>query len=268
MEYNEAEGRMLQELMPALSALLRQELNALHMAYAQLITPSQRENDPWVDHSAAKLDRSFYRLLRLANNLSDAELLAGEPALLLQNIDLMELLGVLCRKAQGPAALLGLNLDFVCRERACVAAVDKQLIERLLWNLLSNAMAATPAGGQLRVSLRVERDVVLLAVSDTGRGLDPELLTAQPLARLQSVPDSGIGLGLPLCRRIAQLHGGTLLLTAREGEGSTVTVRLPLRRTEQQTREPAFDYTGGFNQALMELADVLPEEAFAQRYLD
>ncbi len=268
MEYNEAEGRMLQELMPALSALLRQELNTLHMAYAQLITSTQRENDVRVDRSAAKLDRSFYRLLRLANNLSDAELLAGEPTLLLQNVDLMELTDVLCRKAQGPAALLDLTLDFVCRERACVAAVDKQLIERLLWNLLSNAMAATPAGGRLRVSLRAEQDVVLLSVSDTGRGLDPALLTARPLARLQSVPDSGIGLGLPLCRRIAQLHGGNLLLTAREGEGSTVTVRLPLRRTEQQMREPTFDYTGGFNQALMELADVLPEEAFAQRYLD
>lgn len=268
MNYNETENRMLQELLPALSALLRQELNTLYVAYAQLITPKQREADTQVDHSAAKLDRSFYRLLRLANNLNDAELLTGDTPLFLQNEELVELVDELCRKAQGPAELLGLTLDFSCRERACVTAVDRQLLERLLWNLLANAMAATPAGGQLRVSLRAERNIVLLSVSDSGRGLDPALLTEQPLARLQSVPDSGIGLGLPLCRRIAQLHEGSLLLTTREGEGSTVTVRLPRRRTEQQMREPYFDYTGGFNQALLELANVLPEEAFTQRYLD
>lgn len=268
MDDNETRDRMLHEIMPALSALLRQELSTLHMAYAQLITPKQREEDGQVDRSAAKLDRSFYRLLRLANNLSDAELLAGEPTLLWQNVELVELVDALCRKARVPAEQLGLTLHFACRERACVAAVDRQLIERLLWNLLSNAMAATPVGGQLRVSLRVEGDMVLLAVSDTGRGIDPELLTARPATRRQSVPDSGIGLGLPLCRRIAQLHEGNLLLTSRKGEGSTVTVRIPLRRTEQQMCEPGFDYMGGFNQALMELADVLPEEAFTQRYLD
>lgn len=263
MDHQELADRILRERLPALSVWLRQELCRLHSASAALATLQQRETDPQVDRSAAALDKSFYRLLRLSSNLGDMELLEESPPLFFQNLDLVELFGDLCRLAEEPTEQLGLELHFVCQLRSHIAAVDRQLMERLLWNLLSNAMAATPAGGLIAVTLRVERGAILLSVADNGRGFSPEQLDQMPPA-----PDAGTGLGLPLCRRIAQLHGGTLLLSSREGEGCTVTVRLPDRKVDQQLQEPRFDYAGGFSQVLLELADVLPESSFGHRYAD
>jgi hypothetical protein len=70
-------------------------------------------------------------------------------------------------------------------------------------------------------------------------------------------------LGLLIARRVAEGHGGRLLLESREGEGTTVTLALPLQRAQQEVvRQPIFDYAGGFNPALMELSDALPYSAF------
>ena len=83
------------------------------------------------------------------------------------------------------------------------------------------------------------------------------------------LPRQGLGLGLPICRRIAQAHGGRLLLESREGEGTLVTVSLPhIRRGDGQVRERRTDYAGGFPHVMMELSDALPYQAFYEKHLD
>lgn len=83
------------------------------------------------------------------------------------------------------------------------------------------------------------------------------------------LPVHGLGLGLPLCRRIAQGHGGSLVVSSRQGEGTAVTVRLPDRRSGVTlVRQPLFHYAGGFNPVLVELADALPVQAFTRNYID
>ena len=79
----------------------------------------------------------------------------------------------------------------------------------------------------------------------------------------------GLGLGLPICRRIAQEHAGSILLTSEEGKGTAVTVSLPNKRSPiQELSTYKIDYAGGFNRTLVELADALPRQAFAQKHLD
>ena len=109
-------------------------------------------------------------------------------------------------------------------------------------------------------------------MTDTGCGInaeDMEMVFDGYLhpERLAALP-SGLGLGLPLCRRIAEGHGGRLVLDSREGHGTTVTLALPDELAEDVVEDVPFDYTGGFQPALVGLADGLPFEAFLQKHSD
>lgn len=270
MNYNEEDQEVLRRELPQLAALLRQELSSLRSAIQEAAPAELRDADPEMDRRACAAERSFFRLLRLAGNLNDAELLMDEEqALPMQNVELVELVEDLCRQARGPAELLGVRLRFVCRERAHRSAASTQLLQRLLWHLLANALAATPPGGQICVTMERRRGFVLLRVSDDGCGLPPQ---TRPIDRwVPGQPDASghLGLGLPLCARIARGHGGNLLLSSVPGQGTTVTVRLTDRRlAARDVQELHYDYTGGFNAALLELSEVLPESAFAAVYLD
>ena len=112
------------------------------------------------------------------------------------------------------------------------ALIDARLVRTAIYNLLTNALRATPENGEITVSLTDTRDFVTIAVADTGPGLDPakfdDLLSGW--RRTTSIDDyralvrggTPLGLGLPLVNQIAQAHGGRLLRTQREGGGSVL----------------------------------------------
>ena len=77
------------------------------------------------------------------------------------------------------------------------------------------------------------------------------------------IPPHGLGLGLPICRRIAEGHGGRIMAESQEGRGTRITVMLPDRQTGKLAlADQPMDYGGGFNPTLLGLADALPAEAF------
>lgn len=115
--------------------------------------------------------------------------------------------------------------------------VDRRAAKQIVVNLLSNAVKFTPAGG--RVVLRIAAlpdghvDVV---VTDTGVGMTPEEveLALEPYGQVENImtrSHAGSGLGVPLARRLAELHGATLMIVSTPGRGTTVTVRFPPRGT-------------------------------------
>lgn len=258
-------------LFPNLAAQLRNTLSTMHLAASQLAPSRQREQDPALDAKAALLDQSYYQLLRLANNLSDAALLRQQGALTLKDTDLVELVGEVCRRAEPLAAELELTLRFVCSMERHVCAAAPRELERLLYHLLSNAFKFTPAGGTVTVELKTAGKQVLLSVEDTGRGIEPDRLeTLFDRCLHESLMDPrphGLGLGLALCRAIAQGHGGSIMAQSHEGRGSRFTVSLPDRRAENGTvSDVPLDYSGGFNRTLLYLADALPSRVFLVRY--
>lgn len=272
MEYSEAEKQMLREVLPGIAVQLRGALANIHGALGRLAPERLRDRDTGTDRSAAILCQSYYKILRVVNNLSDAPMLAEDKPLDTENVELVELLEGLCRQGQVMAELMDLRLVFTCRDRAHVIAANRELLERLFWNLVSNAMKFTPPGGTIEVALRTGPDCVLLCVKDSGPGIPQD-----KLERLfdrwkhsnMDLPAHGLGLGLPLCRRIAQGHGGSLVVSSREGQGTTVTVRLPDRRSGVTlVRDMPFHYAGGFNPTLVELADALPYQAFTKNYIE
>ena len=267
----ESDDRQQALLFSNIAAQLRGGLSNLHLAAAQLVSAEAREQDPELDARAALLDQSYYQLLRLVNNLSAAaQYLGSDRPLPLQDRDVVETVRDLCAQAGGPASLLGLELRFICAPEQHVCAFHQASLELLIHQLLSNAFKFTPSGGTVTVELKFHAKRMLLSVEDTGGGIPPEHLEALFDRYLHGEPlapaPQGLGLGLPLCRAIAEGHGGTIMAESVVGKGSRFTLSIPDRQIGTSgVSDIALDYSGGFNRTLLALADALPARAFLLR---
>lgn len=258
-------------LFPAIAAQIREALSTFHLASMQAVPAQAREQNPELDRRAAAMDQSYYRLLRLVNLLSAAALPPDAPPAL-ENRDLVELAGDVCDRAGDLAGALGLEVRFSCALPRHICAVDPRQVEQLLFHLLSNAFKFTPAGGTVTVELWRQKDRVCLSVTDTGAGIPPERIATLFDRYLhtdrQDPSPHGLGLGLALCRQIAERHGGVIMAESQVGQGSRFTVSLPDRKVEDVVSDVPFDYAGGFNPTLLALADALPPESFRVRSQD
>ena len=124
--------------------------------------------------------------------------------------------------------------EILIRQRvpALVGRWDQARLERVLGNLLSNALKYSPAGGEIVVDVSHDDPWAVLRVSDEGVGipLEDQPFVFEPYRRSSQAPTgtSGLGLGLASARAIVEQHGGRISVASREGEGSTFSVWLPL----------------------------------------
>jgi len=108
--------------------------------------------------------------------------------------------------------------------------VDSTRFQEVLLNLISNAAEAMPQGGSLRIQSSFPeadgRDFLEISISDTGAGFDKENLKRiyEPFFTTKT---EGIGLGIPICRKIIEAHNGTMKISSRPSQGTTVEIRLP-----------------------------------------
>lgn len=268
----EPELDLLASLFPMLSAQLRTALQNLQISAARLAPADKREQDPELDQEAARLDQSYYRLLRLSNSLTAAVWLDQGRALRLRNRDLVQLVHQTFDSVDALSHLKGLHCRLICPVEHHLCAVDEEGVRQALYQLLYNAFKFTPAGGHITLELKTQPGLVQLIVADDGPGIpksQQEHLFDRCLSDedFTTLPEQGLGLGLLLSRSIAQAHRGTLLLVNHPGEkGCRFVLSLPDRLTEDTgLSDVFFDYAGGFNDALMHLADALPVEAFLVR---
>jgi signal transduction histidine kinase len=123
--------------------------------------------------------------------------------------------------------------------------MDEVLIQRLIANLISNAIDASATDSQIRVELlrlvktEASRDWLRIRVIDEGEGIRKEDLNRvfTPYFTTKNRGDEarGFGLGLAICRKIVNLHGGNLSITSRQRKGTTVQVDLPSRQVKEAT---------------------------------
>ena len=130
------------------------------------------------------------------------------------------------------AARRGIDLSLELDDRIADIGADERKLKQVLLNLLSNAIKFTPDGGRIAVRTHLSDGFVQVAVSDTGIGI-AEADHAAVFEEFRQVGTSearrqGTGLGLALSRKFIELHGGTIGLVSRLGEGSTFTFRVPV----------------------------------------
>ena len=178
--------------------------------------------------------RNLQRLERMINNLVDSQRSEeGCFPLLLAPCRLEEMVKRVVEDSQAYAQAKQVEVQLGLQpvpESSC----DEEAIGRVVENLLTNAVKFSPKGGQVEIRLGMEGDTLRLEVEDRGCGI-PKTEQAQlfqPFQRGRSAHQKGIpgtGLGLYVCRRIVEEHGGTIAMTSEEGKGTKVTVRLPWR---------------------------------------
>jgi signal transduction histidine kinase len=115
---------------------------------------------------------------------------------------------------------------------------DENQLERVLWNLVSNAVKFTPAGGDITVASRMVKKSISIRVTNTGSEISKEELSGlfSEYRRLQGAASTeGTGLGLFIVKTIVEAHGGTVAVESEAGTGTTFTILLPTQK-ENATR--------------------------------
>jgi len=112
-------------------------------------------------------------------------------------------------------------------EKEFVLKVDPLLMRRVFTNLIMNALQSMPDGGRLTIIASKTEEAVSISIEDTGVGIPKEVMSKlfQPLF---TIKPRGAGLGLPVCKRMVEAHGGTITLKSKVGRGTIVTVKIPL----------------------------------------
>lgn len=177
------------------------------------------------------VQRNVDVLKRLVSELLDfRKVQNGKMTLQLTDFDLAEAmhrwLDLFALSARRKRIDLQLHVDGPLMVRA-----DRNKVERICYNLLSNAMKYTPEGGRITLAARTQDGQVTLSVADTGRGIARKE-QAQVFDRFYQTSDSagGTGIGLALVKAFADLHHGRAWVESEEGRGATFCVCLPLRQ--------------------------------------
>jgi heavy metal sensor kinase len=173
------------------------------------------------------------QIVRALLLLSQAE--TGQVVLQLQRLDLIDTARNITEQFEIPAEGANVRISFHAGAGNCEGEFDRVQIERMLSNLISNAVKFTPSGGRVRVSVKRDGDQAEIAVEDTGRGIPPQHLPHifDRFYRVrgpeeQASPEKGLGLGLSFVNWIVRAHSGTIDVKSESGNGTTFTVRLPL----------------------------------------
>ena len=184
------------------------------------------------------------RLLKLINNLLDfSKIEAGRMSLEKQNTDIVKLIEYYKSSIQSSIESRGLQIAFYDNTDGVTAYIDRDLIEKAVFNLLSNAMKFTPDRGEIMLLLEQhDEEHFSISVKDTGIGI-PEDKLDSIFERFSQVDGTasrkyeGTGIGLSLTKEIVELHGGNISVKSKPGKGSTFTVTLPIGKPDDDKLE-------------------------------
>ncbi len=181
------------------------------------------------------MDESSGKLLTMINNLLDiSKLEAGKMVLSLSETDLPKMAKRLVEFFWPQAKNLKINLSLEAEKGIKPIRADENLIERVITNLISNAMKFTPEGGSVKVIIKddfPEKGVVCVSVADTGRGIPADeidkVFEKYHQVAGTAAKKTGTGLGLTVCKYVVESHHGKIWAESTFGKGSTFSFWIP-----------------------------------------
>ncbi len=232
----EAANRIKSELFARLSHEFRTPLHAVS-GYIEILqqnihgglTLDQRRD-------IERIHQAQDHLLALVNMILDFAKLEGGPIeLSMAEIPVEETLRSAEALVAPQFAKKGIAYSHRAGDSSISVFADREKVQQIVVNLLANAMKFTPPGGTVGLDWKVEDDVLLVRIRDTGPGIPEDQVDQifEPFVQLRppgSPPTGGTGLGLPISRDLARAMGGDVRVTSTVGIGSVFTLSLPLRR--------------------------------------
>ena len=156
-----------------------------------------------------------------------------------ERVNVAELLGGVREYYEASAADGGISLTATVGAEPVIAELDRTLVQRAVGNLVSNAVAHTPPGGSVVLATNAESSAIRIEVSDTGAGIPAEALPRVfdrffRVDTSRSQASGGTGLGLAIVQGIMLLHGGNVEIASQLGQGTRVTLRMPISGTRSR----------------------------------
>jgi signal transduction histidine kinase len=232
----EAANRTKSEFLANMSHELRTPLNAI-IGFSEVIKMAILGplSERYRGYGADIFDSGTH-LLNLINEILDlSKLEAGEFQINAEDVDLSAVIESCLHLVEAQARKTNVRLRTAIPSGLPLIRADDRRMRQIIINLLSNAVKFTPEGGTVRVSASLENEGLSIAVSDTGIGMTADQIpkALQPFRQIDSKisrKHEGTGLGLPLAKHLAELHGGCLRIESSVNNGTTVTVTLPHER--------------------------------------
>ncbi len=246
-EASDSANRAKSEFLANISHELRTPLNAI-IGFSEVI--KNELQGPLGDESyrtfAQDIHNSGVHLLSVINAILDlSKIEAGKAEVVESSISLQELVEFGVRQMAEIAEEKGLQLETSVQPHLTLVLADERMLRQAVLNLLSNAIKFTPSGGKVTISAaQCDDGQIELCVQDSGIGIAAEDLEVcmAPFGQADSSLDrqyEGTGLGLPLVRWYAELHGGSFVLESEPGVGTTARFRLPPEKLVEPARAAA-----------------------------
>ncbi|MFN2604405.1 MAG: ATP-binding protein [Gemmatimonadaceae bacterium] len=226
-------NRIKGEFLTTLSHELRTPLNAI-LGWSQILKDGARPQD--VAEAIPIIERNARAQGQLIEDLLDmSRIESGKLHLDIQRLDLSEIVMAGIETARPAADGKDIRLTHAFSSMNGRIMGDRNRIQQIVWNLLTNAIKFTPKQGRVHVILKRANSHAEISVTDTGQGIAPEFLGSVFERFRQADPSTtrrhgGLGLGLSIVKNLSELHGGSVRVESEGiGHGATFTVSLPLQ---------------------------------------
>jgi signal transduction histidine kinase/CheY-like chemotaxis protein len=235
-------NRLKDEFLAAVSHELRTPLNAM-MGWAQVLATAPPTEET-IRKAVTSIVKNARAQTRVIEDLVDVSRIAtGKMRLNFQPLDLRSVVASTIESMEPVATAAGVRLEQVVPRETCFVAGDRDRLQQVLWNLVSNGVKFTPGGGTVSVTLTRLNHEITVAVSDTGIGISPSFLP-HVFDRFRQADGSltrehgGLGLGLAIVKELTELHGGSVS-AASEGQnrGARFSFVLPELSVEVQQEQ-------------------------------
>lgn len=185
---------------------------------------------PELEKTMRTMDKSVQRMLRLIDQLLEfRKMQAGKLKLSLQETDVVMFVQGICKMFDDAAESKQIDFKFESQLPAYLMYLDQQKMDKVVFNLLSNAFKYTPVKGRIVVSLAFQEGKLIVRVADTGVGI-PKEKQAQLFSRFMQSSYTGenFGIGLHLTHELVKVHHGEISFHDNEGGGAVFLVKIPL----------------------------------------
>jgi signal transduction histidine kinase/CheY-like chemotaxis protein len=242
-------SRLKDEFLMTVSHELRTPLTAI-CGWARMLSTGQiREAQR--GRALASIERNAAALHQLVSDLLDvSRVVSGKLRLDVEPVALASVVGAAVETMRPAADAKGIRIATTVALDGAVVVGDAGRLQQVVWNLLSNAVRFTPAGGRIDVGVRRAGEHVDIAIRDTGTGVDPDFLPYVFDRFRQGVSGTtrahgGLGLGLAIVRHLVELHGGTAWAENNTPPpGASFRVQLPARTMDLPDQTPQTDHAG------------------------